>query len=151
MSWKGFGSRCVQHRHLQSSISRGADAPACTQVDQTDFFQPEVRQCHFFYKRQVIYCFKRKDWVSLPGGREISDPWDISEKSPREAEGEKACPLNVVDGSSWERGFGLIVRLQWEFARCRIMKGSLLLYFVKSAYLKWKEKLEMPQTMKWKF
>lgn len=50
-----------------------------------------------------------------------------------------------------ERVFRSILRLPCEFARYRIIKGDLLLYFVKQAYLIWEEKLEMLRTMKWKF
>lgn len=74
--------------------------------------------------------------------------------TPREIEGKKnsCCPSKCF--RLWlVRFFRSILRFQWgpEFARYRIMKGSLLLYFVKQAYLIWKEKLEMLQTMKWKF
>lgn len=47
-----------------------------------------------------------------------------------------------------ERGFRSILRLQCGFARYRIIKGDLLLYFVEQAYLIWEEKLEMLRTMK---
>lgn len=67
----------------------GLCVPKGSQDDQNDFFQPGVWQQHFFYKRKVVYCFKRTR-VRLPGRREMSDLQNSSEKLLRKVEVEKA-------------------------------------------------------------
>lgn len=84
--WKEICATWVPLKQHQQGVLL---VPEWNQDDQDDFFQPGVWQSHFFYKRKVVYCFKRTR-VRLLGRRGWSDLQDFSEKLLRKAEGEKA-------------------------------------------------------------